>query len=60
MKQITALAFLILISGCVTRTITEEPQNRGAQTGGKFGAKSESKTVEKKTVWIWQKEFRNP
>ena len=51
----------ILSSGCVTRTVTSAPANRGSSMGGqKYGSKSEQKVLEKKRIWIWQDEYRNP
>jgi hypothetical protein len=55
------LAFAsILLSGCVHRTITREPQHRG--TIGKRDSANDpnTKVIEEKRVWVWQKEFRNP
>ena len=51
----------ILLSGCIHRTITEEPQHRGADVHAKkFGSDPHAKVVEEKRIWFWQKEFRNP
>lgn len=52
----------ILLSGCVNRTVTLEPQHRGADMDGKkFGAGDpHTQVVEEKRIWFWQKEFRNP
>ena len=50
-----------LLSGCVSRTVSIEPEHRGAKPTKKsktFGSDPNSKTVEKKLIWIWQKEYR--
>jgi len=55
------LIFCILTSGCVRRTVSVSKANPGSDgTGQKSGRNAHSKTVEEKTVWIWQDEFRNP
>ena len=55
------LIFCILASGCVRRTVTVSKPIRGTDgTAQQSGRNPHSKTVEEKTVWIWQKEFRNP
>lgn len=58
----TTIAILCLLSsGCVNRTITEEPGIRGTSTGKtRYGTAPSGKVVEEKRVWIWQDEFRNP
>jgi PBP1b-binding outer membrane lipoprotein LpoB len=51
----------LLLSGCVSRTITVEPEHRGAKPSKKskkYGSDPEGKFVDKKLVWIWQKEYR--
>lgn len=66
MQKIITLSFLIAFavasSGCVTRTVSDSPQNRGQTSGGKKYGSSNSggKVVSEKRVWIWQSEFRNP
>jgi len=59
---ILLLATLILSSGCVSRTTTLEPQHRGGTPSDKknYGSDPHSKLLEKKTIWIWQDEFRTP
>ena len=47
-----AIASLILCS-CVSRTIS-------APSVDATGLEGQGKVVEKKIVWIWQDEFRNP
>jgi hypothetical protein len=62
-KQISCLvlsAMLLLAGGCVRRTVTVDYQNRGTSGKRAFGSSKEGKLVEEKTIWIWQKEFRNP
>jgi hypothetical protein len=50
-----------LLTGCVTRTVTKEPKHRGGSGSGKtYGANPYAEVIEKKRVWIWQAEFRNP
>ena len=68
MKRIATILCLTaatsLLSGCVSRTVTREPQHRGAtpttKKKKKFGSDPHSELIEKKTVWFWQKDFRNP
>ncbi len=59
---ILGLSLCSLLSGCVSRTVSEEPQHRGAVPGKEnaYGSNSHSKVKEKKLIWIWQDEFRNP
>ena len=62
MKKILFLfAVTALLSGCVSRTSTTGPVNRGQIHDGKpHGAtQKHSGSGEKKTVWIWQDEYRN-
>ncbi len=47
-----AVATLILCS-CVSRTVS-------ASSVDSSGKESDGKVVEKKIIWIWQDEFRNP
>ncbi len=47
-----AVATLILCS-CVSRTVS-------ASSVDSSGKESDAKVVEKKIIWIWQDEFRNP
>ena len=43
-------AFAVLVSSCVSREVTtNSPLKKG-----------EKNVVEKKIIWIWQDEFRNP
>lgn len=53
---LTALTTLLQI-GCVSRTTTLGPSK--AEGAEDFGLDSRSRVVEKKLIWIWQKEFRN-
>lgn len=58
---VAATATALFLTGCVSRTVSEEPQHRGAaSSGGEYGSSPHSKVVEKKLIWIWQDEFRNP
>lgn len=52
----------LLASGCVNRTTTLEPQHRGGTPADKkvYGSDPQGKLVDKKIIWIWQDEFRNP
>jgi hypothetical protein len=56
-----AVPTVLLLSGCVSRTVTIEPEQRGdtAAKKSKYGSDPHAELVEKKIVWIWQKEFRN-
>ena len=61
--SILLLSGIALIgSGCVSRTVTIEPEHRGGSSvkkkGKAYGSDPQSKLVEKKIVWIWQKEYR--
>lgn len=48
-----------ILGGCVTRTVTVEPQHRGAiPKNTSYGSDSQGKVVDKKIVWIWQDEYR--
>lgn len=66
MKRIATLLSLsaaaFLLNGCISRTVTIEPEHRGAQPSrkGKYGSDPQSEVVEKKIIWIWQDEFRHP
>jgi hypothetical protein len=61
MTFIILLAATAALSGCVRRTVTVDYENRGSATGGKtYGGETQVEVVEEKTIWIWQKEFRNP
>ena len=55
MKLFNAIALLAAISlltcACVSRTTT---------TGAPLGQGEDGKVTEKKLIWIWQDEFRNP
>ena len=63
-KQLSTLSLAIIVivgNGCVSRTVMIEPEQRGASVSKKdkvFGADPQSKLVEQKIVWIWQKEYR--
>lgn len=51
----------ILSSGCVRRTVSVSKPNQGSdKTDRQSGRNPHSKTVEEKTIWFWQDEFRNP
>ncbi|MEN8254783.1 MAG: hypothetical protein ABFR33_04865 [Verrucomicrobiota bacterium] len=41
----------MLLSSCISRTTT---------TNAPLGQGEDGKVTEKKLIWIWQKEFRNP
>lgn len=64
MKQILTLtvlaAFVLSLTGCVTRTYTDNPQKRGSKATSGLGSSGEVKETSKKRVWFWQDEFRNP
>lgn len=64
MKPISTLlciaALASLATGCVRRTVMQQAENRGAQTGQKFGASPYDKEISSEIIWFWQKEFRNP
>ena len=55
MKLFNAIALLAAISlltcACVSRTTT---------TNAPLGQGEDGKVTEKKLIWIWQKEYRNP
>ena len=56
-----ALALTALLNGCVSRTVSTGPENRGAATKKKgYGSEQHSKVVEKKIIWFWQEDFRKP
>ncbi len=65
MKKYLSLFYLLavaaLLSGCVSRTMTTGPKNRGQTHNGKaYGADPKpSSGGEKKIIWIWQDEYRN-
>ena len=63
MKPITfciIFCFCILASGCVRRSVSVGKPNRSPDgTVLEHGPKAHSKTVEEKTIWIWQDEYRN-
>lgn len=54
-------AIALLCNACVSRTVTVEPQYRGASAGKKttLGSDPKSEMVSKKIIWIWQDEYRN-
>ena len=48
------------LCGCVSRTVTVEPQHRGEMPKDKsYGSDPHSKVVKKGIIWIWQDEYRN-
>lgn len=47
-----------LSSGCVSRTIKNNPVI--PEGGDRSAALKKSPVVEKKVIWFWQDEFRNP
>lgn len=59
MKKIITLAglagLILMLAGCVTRTYSNDTQHRGARSGSTQGD-----ITEKKRIWFWQDEFRNP
>jgi hypothetical protein len=60
---LTLFTLTSLLGGCVSRTTSLEPQNRGADTSTKKSKKygstePQGEVIDKKVVWIWQKEFR--
>ncbi len=51
----------IVTSGCVKRTVSVSKGNSNSDgTEQMHGLQGHSKVVEEKTLWIWQKEYRNP
>lgn len=52
----------VLSSACVSRTVSIEPQHRGEipKKGKSYGSEAQDNVIEKKIIWIWQDEFRNP
>lgn len=55
------LLFCIVTSGCVKRTVSVSKGNSNSDGTDKMhGLQAHSKVLEEKTVWIWQKEYRNP
>ncbi|MDF7808604.1 hypothetical protein P4E94_14235 [Pontiellaceae bacterium B12219] len=64
-QQITPLCLTVLMmlgSGCITRTVSDQPQYRGNSSAGKkLGSKTDNENViSKERIWFWQSEFRNP
>ena len=60
-NPLICLAAALSMAGCVRRTITNEPEIRTPlQQGKRYGANPKAEVVEKKLVWIWEDEFRNP
>ncbi len=61
MKKIIMVSVVIagcLASGCVRRTTSIEPKYSNPKAAAR--ASEQGKIVEKKTVWFWQDEFKNP
>ena len=51
----------LLGSGCVSRTVSSAPgrsMNGSSKEDDAYGLNPKPKVVEKKIVWIWQKEYR--
>lgn len=48
MKQLSLLIVLLVLTGCVSRTITEPSKEMG---------KNDEVVVDKKIVWFWQDDF---
>lgn len=44
-----------LQTGCVSRTITEQPV--GGSDSASFGLMAKERVVEKRWVWVWEEEF---
>lgn len=59
MPLLCIAAAVSLTTGCVRRTVMTQTENRGADSGHKFGASPHDKEVSSEIVWFWQKEFRN-
>ena len=53
-------ATILLLSGCVTRTYTDETQHRGARERQGYGSSGDYEEKSSKRIWFWQKAFRNP
>lgn len=64
MKQWIALIAVAAVSlgltGCVTRSYTDEPELRGARAKQGYGSSGDAEVKAKKRIWFWQDEFRNP
>ncbi len=50
---------MVALTGCVSRTVTVKPVDQ-SPIQRQYGSKSDPKLVEKKIIWIWQDEYRNP
>lgn len=56
-RSIILLAVATILScSCVSRTVSSSTQNRGANTKDQ----DDGKVLQKKIIWIWQDEYRNP
>ncbi|MEE9368321.1 MAG: hypothetical protein V3V05_05605 [Pontiella sp.] len=56
-----ALALSSLLNGCISRTVSTGPENRGAAANNKnYGSEQNRKVTEKKIIWFWQEDFRTP
>ena len=62
LKSIILLAAIAaLSSGCISRTVTVDHENRGKIPKSKgYGSQPGGAVIEKKTIWFWQKDFRSP
>lgn len=56
--SISIIAALVAATGCVSRTVTEEPTFSNPKTKNQYGGQH-TKTIDKKTYWFWQSEFWN-
>lgn len=58
---ICLIAVAFLSNGCIRRTVVKQAEQRGnISKGGKFGSDPHDEIMEKKIIWVWQDEFRNP
>ena len=55
---ILTMVAALLLSGCVVRTVTEQPAHRGVKADGS-PRKQREEVREKKMIWIWEDQYRN-
>jgi hypothetical protein len=63
MKQIiVAILFAasLVATGCVRRTVSSAPPGGAGAARSKNQYSGDDKVLEEKTIWFWQKDFRNP
>lgn len=62
-NSIVLLSTITLLgTGCISRTVSVDHQNRGEQAkqSKKFGSQPSGAVTEKKIIWFWQEDFRKP